>query len=162
MSANWLLSLDPGIRHLGLAVWHDDQLFYAQDVHASESWRGPAACRAGAKAVKRAVLASFKPVEIDEVVFESVEVYKHQTGKQSSLFETYGLVCAMAMLDMMPSRPDAYTEYKPKTWTSGRPKEANHERIRRRLDEDDLIHVRDRSEHVWDAIGVGLYHLTLL
>lgn len=161
MDADWLLSVDPGFRTMGLAIWYNGDLFYACDVHASEGeqWRGPAVCRLAARAARRQILASFKPINFDDVAFEGVEVYKYQTGKQTSLFDVYGVVCALATIDETPDGPEGWHEYKPREWTGERPKRANHRRIRDRLDEDDEAKIVDDSEHVLDAIGVGLYHL---
>jgi len=161
-----LLSMDPGTEYVGLARFEEGRLVGATSIRGvSSEVRGAAAYQKIAKKVRRWI----SPVE--QFVYERPRVREGSRGYSDDLFELMGVVGAVSMLGELPIRSEHFQAVMPRSWTGGRPKQANRARMWKRLGpnetevfperlvgvhEDDPI---DTWEHAMDAVCVGLHEL---
>jgi len=166
------VSVDPGLRELGIALFHDDDLIDAELIEGVQdtSVRDILATQALRSSFDQCFKRwfGFESRRYDGMlVYERMQHYsKRPKADVDDLFQLVGAVHAC-----FSGANNAIVEgYLPGTWTSGRPKDVNHDRIRRRLSGPEVDVVGDelatipegQHEHVLDAIGIGLYHLRRL
>jgi len=167
---NRILAVDPGIQGCGCAVFKDGTLQYANYV---KNIGGDVLCCSMARSVD-IWLWSFTCdlSEMDEIIMEYPKVYTqgHLKGDPNDLLPLAGVDAAIAMLSQCRSdasdRPKI-TFYLPQEWKRQVPKAIHHERIIAEMTEleknvapkqlpKSILH------NVYDAIGIGLFHLQRL
>lgn len=165
-----MVSIDPGLRHFGFALWRgvrlvDARLLYGEActrIRGADAWN---ACRRAL--VARLIEFGVLPEHVDEFAYEAMQVYGRGTNANpADLFELEGVsgACSAAFVNAK------CTGYPSRQWMKGRSEFANHNRIRDRLREDErqaLINglgliPNGKHEHVIEAVGIGLYHLRRL
>lgn len=160
MGSEVLVAVDPGLRELGLALFHGQTLVACHLVRSPErTVRGPVAWRAMAKAVVEA-LGGPRPEGV--VVTEYPQAYRaqHQKGDQADLIELAGAVGAVSYA----LGAERLVGYLPREWKGQVPKEVHNRRIRSKLTDAELavltaIRAGALEHNVVDAIGIGLVHL---
>jgi hypothetical protein len=158
-----LLSIDPGLRACGAALWLPEGLYRASLVSgAPKHLTGPDAWRYTVLEVLKWVGAARS--QIDYLAFEQPGAYgadvPSRTLNLQELVGVVGFLCAQFPFA-------AYKRYRPNEWegTLKRPKSHRDadpviERIQRRLSFDERARVDlpapSLAHNVWDAVGVGL------
>lgn len=151
-----LVSVDPGLRVCGVAVFTDGVLTRALLVKNPEQrLRGPVAWLAMAEAV------SVEVKGCDELVVEVPQVYGagKQKGDPNDLIQVAGVGAWVGSA----LNPKQATGYLPREWKGQVPKEVHNARIEKKLTTQELS-VFDPCppslrHNVLDAVGLGLYHL---
>lgn len=138
-----ILSLDPGVRKIGACLWRDEALEEARLVRSSspEGFRQE--------------LSSWLTA-VDAVVCESMAYSVKRTPNPQDLIrvQTMGAYLAGA------APRASFTLYSPKKWKGSVPKKIHHKRIDAELSEQERSLMPSKAIHdVWDACGLGLYHL---
>jgi len=101
---------------------------------------------------------------VQGIVIERPQVYRHGRGDPNDLI-TLALSAGELVGRINAEHPAAIvTEYLPATWKGQVPKDIMIERIKKKLTEDELTMVdlpsaASLAHNVWDAVGIGLYHL---
>ncbi len=157
-----LLSLDPGIRGCGVALFTDGRLTACDYVkNLVKKGNDLEAIRAMAEAVLMWALGAPVPTML---VCEFPQVYTaaFSRGDNNDLLALAGVGSALAAL--YPSVP--VTTVLPREWKGQAPKEVMHARIKSRLDgpETDVwVAAQYRGKSLFhntaDAVGIGLFHL---
>jgi hypothetical protein len=160
----WLLSLDPGLRGCGLALFHDDKLHTAwYSKNLEKKARGPTAWDAMASVVERDVFLRL-PREVwvvDRLATEVPQVYRGRSSKgdPADLLELTGVVGAVARA--IPSRERRH--YLPREWKGQVPKEIHVPRILNILAADETQRIEpviaSLRHNQTDGIGIGLFDL---
>lgn len=167
-----ILSVDPGIRGCGAALWENQCLVRAAYVPSSaREGDGPVEAVAMAQAlVSWAQRTTCEPRPIGDLVVEWPRTYggKASRGDANDLFALAGIDSALAALLPQSTR---VSRYFPKDWkgTIEKPKTTKQpyiirERVFARLDvfERAVVDWTNNVKHSWDvadAIGIGLKHL---
>jgi len=148
-----LVAIDPGLRKLGLAVFHHDALVHACTVRSPGTDTGPPAWHRAARQVGLA-LDPFAPVDV--AVIEEMQRDRRTTGaKLDAMLQLQGV--GGYVLGMLPCPG---VGYKPSQWKGSRPKDVEHDYLREILTTDELQRVAPRTTHDgWDAIGIGAHYL---
>lgn len=164
-----VVSIDPGIRGCGVAVWINGVLQIAAYVpNSSKSGAGPAECVEMALAIK-VWLALYAIPRVDVLVVEWPQMYggRASRGDSNDLLPLTGVDCAIAAL-----HPNAAVHhYVPHSWKGSieKPKKAAdpypiEERVKKKLtpEENSRVHWPKSEKHGWDVsdgLGVGLKFL---
>jgi len=166
-----LLSIDPGIRGVGVALWAEGKLTAAAYVaNTLKDGSGPRECATAAQAVIDWHFKSGK-ASPDMLAVEIPQIYQRGSGKTkgdpNNLLPVFGVDAALAAL-----LPNAHIMYGvPHEWKGGtqKPKTTSESyviegRVRLRLSDNELATIvwPNNVKHTWDvtdAIGIGLYHL---
>ena len=148
-----ILSIDPGLRHSGMAVHDDGTLTFAALIKSPcKTERGPVAWVAMAKAIADAF-----PLIPDVLVVETMKIYRHGPQDPDDMLELQGVTGATCGL--IPA--GRYVNYLAKTWTDGVPKDVRTRRIQATWAPEDEEAVEWPAEslkhNVYDAIGLGRY-----
>lgn len=154
-----LLTVDPGLRGCGVALFRDGRLVWAKYVlNLERTDRGGDCFRGMAFAVENeARHAGYEGSE--RVLVELPQVYqsKHQKGDQDDILQLAGVVGALCMA-LPPSRT-----VRPREWKGTIAKEVMTRRILSRLDTDEDAAILRKSEaldhNIIDAVGIGLWYL---
>lgn len=159
-----LVSIDPGLRVCGVAVFVGERLVACAAVRHHDSY-GVSQRIAMADAVINWVEGALHHQQrLDTLVIERMTTRPGRKDAHANLIDLshvsgaiwYGLAGIWSC---------ACEEAEPGVWTKGRNKERNHPVIRRRLSSDETAVVEaelrfvlagDRKE-VWDAVGIGLW-----
>lgn len=178
-----MLSIDPGVRGVGVGLWLDKKLIAAAYVKSSEeTGHGPREAAMAARAVAdwldpaaigaRAIvdLPGSKAI-VDTLVLEWPQIYARGGGKTKGdpnvLLPLAGVDAALAAL--FPNTQ--VTHYTPHDWKGGieKPKSAAapyiiESRVLSRLDEKEKAAIKwpNAKKFTWDvsdAVGVGLKYL---
>jgi RNase H-fold protein (predicted Holliday junction resolvase) len=146
---NTVLSIDPGLRKCGCALWSPDgTLQRAWTARARGSGRGPAAWVRMVNAIK------LSP-DISVLVIEQMQVYKDRKTNADDLLELTGVLGALSWR----FKGANLVGYKPAEWKKQTPKKVVHERLKSRLSPEELKRVETKATHdAWDAIGIGAYY----
>jgi hypothetical protein len=151
-----LLSLDPGAKVCGLALFEDGELASAWLAGTKGHWV-QMALNAYQSVVDRVV-----PEVIQTVAIERPQVYRQrlQKGDPNDLV-TLALMAGALVGHFIPQASIA--EYKPREWKGQVPKPVMQRRIESRLSQEELGRVswpaKSYRHNVWDAIGIGLHHV---
>jgi hypothetical protein len=154
-----LLSIDPGIRGVGLAYFVGPRLVYANYVaNPVTSGGGPAAWFAMADAVYSDL--KVREYRVDHYVVELMQIYGGRgPGDPNDLLELAGVGSAIGAA--LPIK--RATGWRPRTWKGQIPKAVHHPLILAQLEPDEVAAIVEKRktyvEHVVDAIGIGLYQL---
>jgi len=174
------LSIDPGIRGCGVALWNwgyiKDGLIQAKYICGSKGkdvTRGSneknVTCGSKEKDVTRswyeaglgvdALVRSWGGV-VREVIIEWPQIYRHSKGDPNDLLLLAGVA---GIYTQKYSHSSKIVLYKPAQWKGQIPKPIHHKRIIERLgsaiDRVELPKNKKLQADVWDAVGLGLYHL---
>lgn len=160
------VSLDPGLRHCGVAVWRGTGLVWAGLVKGAPTGRGPQAWATMADEVFGAVYQARLPdFYVGGIVTEYPQVYRHGPGDPADLIELAGVVGAV-VAGLSESPPVHITGYLPRDWKGQVPKDVMCARIMSKLTPADLAAIQPCApsllHNVQDAIGIGLFHLQKL
>jgi hypothetical protein len=173
-----LVSIDPGLRIMGVAYWEDSRLEAAALLSGAEDTniRDLEASREMASSFDQWLLGVTDADTMQdlyaydgEIAYEKMKHYSGNAKKSVRVDDLFQLV-GVSHACLSPYRQADIEPHLPGTWTSGRPKSARHAHSRNRLDEeesDTLVHTERKLkdsdvEHVLDAVGIGLYHLKRL
>ena len=156
-----LVSIDPGVRGLGLARFEDGVLKGAGYVRAFE---GDVACVGLTDALQSSFRTPLKTLaDIDELVIEKPKVYdvRHQKGDQRDIVD---LAIAVGSIVRALSHACVVTLVEPSGWKGQTPKAISVERTIKALSPNELAQVilpraKKLQLDVWDAIGIGLWRL---
>lgn len=161
------LSIDPGIRGCGVAVWREGILAGASYVKsAAREGNGPGECVAMAKSILTGISAIGLPN--DTLIVEWPQTYGGRAGKgdANDLFALAGIGSALAAL--LQDVRLAY--FRPHDWKGGleKPKSVSESypivsMCERRLHPEERANIylptnRKLQLDVWDAVGIGLKH----
>lgn len=144
-----VLSIDPGLRKCGCALWFPDgTLMRAWTARVKSSGRGPEAWTAMVEAVK------ISP-DISVLVCEQMQVYNERRQNADDLLELTGVLGALAWRFKGAKK----FGYKPAEWKGQLPKRVMKARLEDRLTSEELDRVAKKCTHdAWDAIGIGAYY----
>ncbi len=155
-----LLSIDPGLRQCGVALFKDGVLTHALLVkNPVRSERGLTAWRGMARAVERAVYARVR--RVDDIAVEFMQVYPgRKGGKPADLMEVTAVASAIGAA--VPALGAGYA-YVPKKWKGTVPKPIHNRFIESRLKGGEHLTIEPCApslrNNIIDAIGIGLYTL---
>lgn len=151
-----LVSIDPGVRLCGVAVFEDGELASAW-LSKSSGWRTMAYCVVS-DLQKRYPLEVLEP---GRLVIEKPQIYTQNKlkGDPNDLID---LACVVGALGVLMIRQEL-TTYLPRQWKGQVPKHVMIERIKGKLSEDErkrieLPSAKSLQHNVWDAVGIGLHH----
>lgn len=148
-----LASIDPGLRKCGVAVWEDGKLVRAELVRGIKNVEGPWTWRSMAEAVRKYA------GHVDSVAIELPQVYRPQKIPSADLIQLTAVVGAICQ-ELYAGFCVAYL---PREWKGSVPKEITELRAKSRLSATELASIRlpcaSDANNVWDAIGIGLFHL---
>ena len=157
-----LVSIDPGLRLCGLAIFTDGVLTTAVLVKAWEKLEGPEAYRTMAQAIQ----ATVRDVPT-AVAIETPQQYHGSPAPRSRVQALEGVVGAIAAV-FAPYGPTV-VHYLPREWKGQLPKPVAFQRVLGRLSVEELnveprlldVKLAPTSQwgHVVDAVGIGLHHL---
>ncbi len=151
-----LVSIDPGVKVAGIALWENSDLMAAWLVKSDQYRMGCAVI---------GEISSRVPVElISALAIEKPQIY-HQSklkGDPADLIEL--AIRVGAIISHVDPCGDRTTTYLPQAWKGSSPKDVMVERIKRRLMSDECARVelpraKGVAHNVWDAVGIGLHHL---
>lgn len=169
MSAH-LISIDPGLRCCGVALFRDGRLV-ACDAVSCDIGAGPTQRIAMARAVVDWVAAHAEE-HVEHVVIELMVVRKTR-GKSAARGDVHGDLIQLSHVTgaIWYALEEAYScsvsEIDPGVWTKGFKKDLNHPRIAKRLstEETEVVSeagsytVKEHYKEIWDAVGIGLDHV---
>lgn len=176
-----LLSIDPGLHQSGLAIFVDSQLQWAGTAECTDNERNSV----GWQQMGREI-ATYVEAASTSGIFDRFDLVAHEgfqirgrKGRPKDILQLAGVVGAsfgsISTQYLPDSYEDGYRYVKPQKWTKSRPKEANQQRIWRRLEGDEKNQFNgisavalasrlfgesfepDKWEHAIDAVGIGLY-----
>lgn len=147
-----VIAIDPGAKNLGVAFFKDDILWRA--------WLCPTAD-----------LHMLTNLRSHVIVIEKPQIYPKQKGDPNDLIDLAIIAgriaesCRPFVGEDGPTIPHV-VYYKPAVWKGQTPKEIHHERIKKHLERQGVLscveipRAKSLAHNVWDAVGLGLYHLT--
>jgi hypothetical protein len=157
-----VITIDPGVRGAGVAVWEDNKLVLACYVKSTKSGRGYAVAEELAYNVDLAV----KDFRAKIIVCEYPRFYgsTHQQGDPNDLIDVAVAGSAIcARLDSLSSHIESVF---PSDWKGQVPKQKMLVRIWEALTEEERAVVqktnKSDTEDILDAIGIGLHKLNRL
>lgn len=158
-----LLSVDPGIRHSGVAYFRDGKLEWAGlVVNTEKTGNGAKACSRMAWAIDLA--AQNRPGVVSALAVEFPRIYatriRQGTTREdpNDLLALAGVVSALAAVIYC----DDVTSYAPSDWKGQLDKGAGNARVLARLSDEErtkIVEAGARTHNIIDAIGIGLHHL---
>lgn len=146
-----LLSVDPGVKACGMAVWQDGQLL-------SASMESDLCCFPGF------VTLHSLCYKVDWLAIEKPQVYRQSRLKG----DPNDLIDVAIVVGQVMARVDRPADlYRPRDWKGTVDKNVMCRRIESRLDVNERASVwlpkaKSLQHNVWDAIGIGLHHLKRL
>jgi hypothetical protein len=144
-----ILTLDPGSKKAGVALFEMTGRLTAAWLATGENWKNTA------DAVLDGMPVS--AVNVSQVAVEKMQIYDSTPLAQANACIILSLMAGRVGGLFRHAKP---FEYLPGTWKGQVPKKIMVERIRKKLTAGETGRVRGKQYHdVWDAIGIGLYHL---
>lgn len=144
-----ILCVDPGARCAGYAIFYDDGILREASYAESSYWTLTA----------DSIWMSAKQYPISHVVVERMQVYADMPIPAKDLI-TLSLM-AGRVTGYFPNTP--ITEYEPRQWKKQTEKKIKTQRIIDELtpiERSRAVAPKKRLAHnMWDAVGIGLYHL---
>lgn len=158
-----IASIDPGIHESGIACWDSisGHLFHAFSLPIPGSLRGPRAWKTMAWTVKEALPA------LDALVIEIPQVYETRARSKGDPNDLIQLAaCVGAIVGQLPTGVEVSC-VKPAEWKGQVKKEVTQARCLTILTEEEkqrikLPSAKSLAHNVWDALGLGLWHLDRL
>lgn len=160
-----ILSIDPGIRGSGLAIWTMSGELYS-------AWYAPGNTRKPPEAWIDMTKSVFQSLSIQNyrpkiLIIELPQVYDRRTSKgdPNDLIQLAAVVGAISQL-LYSQGTKVIVTYLPREWKNQLPKEISEERTRASLDQNELRKInlpsaKSLSHNVWDGIGIGLHYLKI-
>ena len=145
-----VLSIDPGLRKCGCALWYLDGTL-------RRAWtaRAPAGTGRGLEAWVKMVRAIKIAPDINTLVVEQMQVYRDKKTGADDLLELTGVLGSIAWRFSGAEKHG----YKPAEWKGQVPKKVMRERLKQRLTKEELNNIQKGATHdAWDAIGIGAYY----
>ena len=147
-----IISLDPGVKKAGVAVFHDKKLTEAWLAHG-KNWQDTA------QNVKSHFIACYSA----ELVMEKPQVYV-QSKLKGDPDDLIGLaLMAGCVAGMLSAGVKSVYLYFPRQWKGQVPKNIMTARTKEKLSDEERSRVdlpaKYLQHNVWDAVGIGLYHL---
>ncbi len=154
------VSIDPGVRDAGVALWDDDH-----ELRAAKLIR----CRHGGWPALAAMVADWVEhsyLDIQHIVIEQPQVYvqSRQKGNPNYLIALAMAAGAIAMA-VLDRHPDAsIVTVLPAVWKGNTPKDIHNERTKKLIspvehEQISLPSAKSLQHNVWDAVGIGLHLL---
>lgn len=152
------MTIDPGVRDVGVAAWEDDGLLYGAWLVRSkrEGWN------ALPHKIVECVEGTF--LDIDEIVVEVPQVYVQRKlkGDPNDLIMVAVSAGAMAMALQNQYEEARIHLLRPSDWKGQTPKDISIERIKAQLtlyeqSRVSLPSAKTLQHNVWDAVGIGLH-----
>lgn len=149
-----ILCLDPGEKKAGVALFEDDGMLMRAWLATGDCWH------ATADSIPRDLPVG--AARVTTVVIEKMQVYKEMPIPPGVLIQLS--LMGGRVTGLFSTWAGAPVEYLPKTWKKQVPKKIHHGRIKKALSKGELSRVelpkdKKKAEDVWDAVGIGLYHL---
>ena len=145
-----VLSIDPGLRKCGCALW-------CADGTLRRAWtaRAPAGTGRGLEAWVKMVGAIKIAPTINTLVVEQMQIYRDKKTSADDLLELTGVLGSIAWRFSGATKHG----YKPAEWKGQVPKRVMRDRLKKRLTAEELLTVDGKCTHdTWDAIGIGAYY----
>ncbi len=154
------IAIDPGLRGVGIAAFEGKELMRAGYVKNSEQkLRGPQAWYSMAHEVRYWVWPSFGLIPCDTLVLEGQQIYLGAKINPAHLIEIAGVAGAVAYAIDAKKR----VSYLPRIWKGQVPKDVHNQRTLAKLSEKEQAVIEypatSLRHNVYDAIGLGMYHL---
>lgn len=143
---SWIVSIDPGVQHHGIAYWYNGVLRHA--------WLQPS----------HTSLPKSPLVAVSELVIEIPQTY----GGRSAKGDTNDLIDLAFAAGFIARRINAASVVKmrPREWKGQVPKKIMIERVRSKLKPEETLPAvialpaqQGLRHNVWDGIGIGLKRL---
>ena len=158
-----LITIDPGLRHCGAAFFINGKLERAFLVKGSKN-PSPQAWLDIVKNIRQEFLYYDEIDKYDELVLEFPQVYrsKFQKGDQNDLLQIAAIVGCISAT----GKYSKISYYLPRVWKGQVTKEVTEQRVKKALSKDELSKIeltknKKLNTNIYDAIGIGLYHLGL-
>lgn len=151
-----LVSIDPGVKLCGVALWDDGELVNAW-LTKGKSWRDTATN------VSRDVYQRFSMrISPVDVAIEVPQVY-HQSKQKGDPNDLINIALFVGAASVATATGEVHT-YRPAEWKKQVPKDAMVERIKKKLTPEerarvDLPRAKGLHHNIWDAVGIGLHHI---
>ena len=150
-----IVTFDPGVKVAGLAFWEGAELASAVLVRG-DGWLATAN-------IAFATVKNTCPIEaVTDVVIEQPQVYiqRRLKGDPNDLIAVAMVAGAFAVRFYGSAR---ITMYRPNEWKGNVPKNISIKRYQERLSAEEINRVDDKprslAHNVWDAVGLGQYHV---
>jgi len=154
-----ILSIDPGVRCAGVAYWTNDG-------RLSRAWLAVGSPTASPAWLSLSMLLYDDVGDVAEVVIERPQIYARSRSKgDPNDLISVALAAGLIVGEMLVDEGDTQVfEYLPAQWKGQAPKTVITERTKRALASAELSRVvlpsaASLAHNVWDAVGLGLYHL---
>jgi hypothetical protein len=159
LDSPYLVSVDPGNDGCGVALWSvSGELLRAGYAAPRRRLPEPAARW---MEVAHAVIGYAGVLNPEDVAIEVPQVYPDDPVPPNDLI-TLAMVAGVVLGHLSPLRA---TRYLPREWKGQVPKKVQHERLRAHLKSAELgrldLPAPSLQHNVWDAIGIGMHHLTV-
>lgn len=153
-----LISIDPGVRRAGVAIWEGVSLVDARQFYHEDGYLDLATV------IYEYVEARWS--EMRGIVIEKPQIYHEhskQKGDQNDLIEL-AIVAGQIGAILAYGIDVPITYYLPYEWKKQMKKEVTTPRIQEALDEKEhkailLPPAKKQQHNVWDAVGIGLFHI---
>lgn len=149
-----LVSIDPGVKHCGVALWDDDQL--------ASAWlaKGPNWYQTAIN-VGRGINQHVPNIDRHDIVIEKPQIY-HQSRLKGDPNDLIDLAVFVGAVCMAVATGDVRM-YLPREWKGSTPKDVKIERIKKSLSVEEHSRIDlpapSLQHNVFDAVGIGLHHL---
>ncbi len=161
--STWTVAVDPGLRGCGIAIYENALLHCAWYCRTNnQTDRGPKAWVAMAACIEREwiVRVPRRVTNLQAIVLEVPQVYRGpRTPNPDDLIQLAGVVGAVAF--GLPSAEKIH--FLPREWKGQIKKEIHHPRILQKLSDAEKSGIEKTAtslvHNVYDAIGIGLFHL---
>lgn len=151
----YVVAVDPGLNHCGLAIFKDRLIEHACLVkNPGDSYRS----------MVDAVRDVCRPFgDSYQLAIEMPQVYvaSRSKGDPNDLIALAGLVGAFVYCFLDHGK---VSTYKPAQWKGQVPKDVMTARLQKRLYEQEIsaiqLPAKSLQHNVWDAVGIGMHHLS--
>lgn len=159
-----LVTVDPGLRACGVAVFQDGKLAWAKAIRGPETGRGPALWRALGAVVLDELDRQYVTITFGHLVVETMQVHTTATSKgdPDDLLELQGVASAVACgVPGWWSVEGVLT----RDWNGQVPSSVRRERTKKWvadngwLDRVDLNTTARFQQDIWSAIGIGRWKI---
>jgi hypothetical protein len=147
-----LLSIDPGLRACGCALWRDRELVAADWVRGHHGGEFSAQ---RAEAMARAIDEWLGDIDCPPTIHQAVIEMPRTYGGRSRRGDANDLINLAALVGYLSAW--FATQGTTPCWLPPvvMPKDVTENRVRALLSSEELLHVAKRNDHVWDALGIG-------
>jgi len=155
-----LVSIDPGLRHCGVAFFDEGVLVKAFLVKNEEKHaRGPITHLRMAEAVSKWLRSVGARTGYYTLVVEYPRIYpgsSQQKGDLNDIVELGGVVSALVA--WLAVEPENFRALYPSEWKGQVPKDVMNERVLKRLSVKEHEALVSSDHNTLDAVGIGLFH----